>query len=121
MQYADMTEIVDGFECAKVWRFVRKGSNDWSLVGLDESEQHVEYEVEHLYFKQVQSLVKDAKEDAEIVKIGTPKQVTKRDRVVVVLRAALVHLTNREQGATLYTCQETIEMVQALLNSICSE
>lgn len=74
MNYSSLADVVDGLEYARRWKFIRKGNNNWSFVGIDES-GNVVYEIEHLFFKQVQSICADVKEDAEIVSIASPEKM----------------------------------------------
>jgi hypothetical protein len=74
MRYSSVADIVDGLEHARKWKFIRKGNNNWSFIGLDGA-GNVVYEIEHLFYKQIQQICAEVKEDVEITSIEAPEKI----------------------------------------------
>ena len=91
LKYAQLADIVNGFDYAQSWRFVRKGKNDWSLVGLD-SNGDVAVEVEHLFYSQLVKLCSHLEAEAPVESVTTPQTLIRREPVVKTLRECMAAL-----------------------------
>lgn len=115
MKYANLADIVNGLEFAQTWKFIRKGRNNWSLVGI--RDEKVVHEVEHFHFRQIMGML-DIKEDQEIVTIQGVENALHRDPLVYVLQCVLHHLTDGEEGTDGRTKEETAKGVKGLLEML---
>jgi len=91
MQYANLADIVNGFDYAQAWQFIRKGKNDWSLVGINDQGKVV-YEVEHLFFGQLLKLCVQVDAEAPIQEITDPQTMIRRESVIKVLNNCLAFI-----------------------------
>lgn len=115
MRYANLADIVNGLEFAHLWKFVRKGRNNWSLVGVKDDEVH--HEVEHFHFRQIVEML-DINADQEIITIEGAEKTLHRDPLVYVLQCVLHHLTDGKEGTDGRTKEETAKGVKGLLDML---
>lgn len=111
MIYASLAEVVNGFEYATSWKFIRKGKNDWSLVGLD-GDGKVVLEVEHLFYSQLLKLCGQVDSEAPVETVEQPQTIIRRSWIVSALRDCMAALGD---GATPAARKKAIGEVCSLL------
>ncbi len=90
-KYANLADIVNGFDFAEAWQFIRKGKDDWSLIGIDR-QGNVAFEIEHLYYSQILKTCAKIDADAPIEEVTEPQTKIRRESISRTLEICLEFL-----------------------------